>query len=217
MLKQITARILSIVVVAVVGRAAPACAVPIVFTDRAEFYAAIGAHTVAAFDAPQVCQQRFRFSCSIFENGIEFAVPNEVGSTGPVIADHFQTTLGRAVAATLPAGTTAVGFDLDFPPGVGARVALNPSTGSFDFVSPGFFGIVSTDAEIGAVVWSRLGCCEGEIQIDNVAINTVSEASSLALFGGSALFLVSRRRCSSRPEILAYARTQSARTSSQMG
>jgi hypothetical protein len=183
----------AILLMALVGWARPAVAGPIIFTDRAAFYAAIGDHTVATFDDPQACE-RVRFSCSITEDGIIFSLFAEVVPEGSIIVDHLQTTLGSAVFATFPSGTTAVGFDVAFPPGVGATVSFSPAIGPFDITTPGFFGIVSTDVALTTALWSRLQCCEGEVEIDNVTVNTVPEAAPLQLFGSAVLVLLVRRR-----------------------
>ena len=193
MLKRVATRIVTVFVVALVCGAASALAAPIVFTDRAEFYAAIGHYSVATFDVPQACQQ-VRFSCSITEGGIVFSVFAELVPNGSIIVDHLQTTQGSAVSASFPAGTTAVGFDVDFPAGVGARATFSPSIEPFDIVAPGFFGIVSADSAITNVLWNRLNCCEGDIHIDNVAVSTVPEATSLELFGGAAMMLLTLGR-----------------------
>jgi hypothetical protein len=103
----------AILLMALVGWARPAVAGPIIFTDRAAFYAAIGNHTVATFDDPQACE-RVRFSCSMTEDGIIFSLFAEVVPEGSIIVDHLETTLGSAVFATFPSGTTAVGSTSPF-------------------------------------------------------------------------------------------------------
>ena len=209
-----------IVLVVIASHRAEASA--ILFTDRAEFNAALNDDYQLFTEFPITDFSLINALVAIGNyRGLLFAGdPFNTIQFGASLSSYPRPDSGGALAPfTLTQPVTAIGFDL-----VESNVYFPSSYGYFDFSSPiatdalfrfettnglvvqttlaqaTFFGVLLMDDVFSSLGWATgpypgCGFCAKSVSIDNLAVQSVPEPSSaLLLFTGVSALLVARRR-----------------------
>jgi hypothetical protein len=214
--------------IAVLASIQPVEASAILFTDRAEFNAALNGEYQLFTDFPVTDFSLISALVAIGDyGGLRFAGdPFNTIQFGASLSSYPRPDRGGLLApVALTQPVTAIGFDL-----VASNVYFPAGFGSFDFSSPNttdalfsfetgnglvvqtglapatFFGVLLRDDVFRSLGWATgaypgCGFCAKSVSIDNLAVQSVPEPSSaLLLFTGvSALLVARRRRASVRP------------------
>jgi len=179
---------------------APVFALPIIFTDRAAFNAAVGDTTLLTLDTlppsqlnPEGGSNLFRFI--IVENVLRFDGEGLFGSSVPGTF-CFCSPSGFEIGGITVDPVLAIGMDITpiLPPGTTLSATIILGGQSFVLTEPQFLGFLYTDPSIfGISQGFRLPGGFSTFTIDNVAIKTAPEPSSVILVALAVIGLITWR------------------------
>ncbi len=196
----------------VLAQAEPARAGAILFTDRADFNAAVGGTTLLDFEEPNTCQPRQNDpgTCVATYGGLIQFYFDHAGFPAPPgqpMPNAIPFGLGgQTVGTALLQPVSAMGFDL-IPSGAGVRVQVGGQT--YTLEKPQFFGflfdspmtgglpIVDQPMSIGQPPGPGgplVGQALSVFALDNLVLQTIPEPATLLTFGAAASFLLGFRR-----------------------
>lgn len=183
-----------LLVILTVLAATPAMASPILFTDRDAFNAYVGEYTLLTLDDPEIVTSDPFIAQATFGNLLTFDYdPFSVECVGfGMICLNLLSASGTVLEPV-----TAFGFDItageQFPPTLGPGLSFGGTTYSTvdSLAGANFLGLASRDPFIGR--FSYLASDTLFITIDNVAIQTVPEPSTLLLLGAGLVGLAAWR------------------------
>jgi hypothetical protein len=194
------------------AQAVPARAGAILFTDRADFNAAVGGTTLLDFEEPNTCQARPNDpgTCVATYGGlIQFSFDHAgfPAPPGQPMPNAIPFGLGgQTVGTALLQPVTAMGFDL-IPFGPGVRVQVFGQT--YTLEKPQFFGYLFDSPMTGSLPIVGLPLLIGQppgpggqlvgqtlsvFALDNLALQPIPEPATLLTFGAAASFLLGFRR-----------------------
>ena len=192
----------------VLAQAEPARAGAILFTDRADFNAAVGGTTLLDFEEPNTCQPRQNDpgTCVATYGGLIQFTFDHAGFPAPP-GQPMPNAIplgagGQNVGTALLQPVSALGFDL-IPFGSGVRVQVGGQT--YTLEKPQFFGFLFDSPLTGELPLVGQSLPTGQppgpggqtfsvFALDNLVLQTIPEPATLLTFGAAASFLLGFRR-----------------------